>query len=158
MVKTSKIIGMIAAALLAGAMIATPAGAQAVHQSGGGSGAPNGGSGGGGGGGSAHIGGGGGGGAPAVRGGGGSARFNAPAIQSPRGNVGRAPSGRFASNGRPWHGNRHHRRSYPSFGFFGWGGPYAYDYGWDEPYYYGPDCYWRHVRLHHHWVWRRYCY
>jgi hypothetical protein len=58
-------------------------------------------------------------------------------------------------------GYRHygHRRGYGYSGFaFGYYDPYAYG---AYPYYYEdipPDCYIRRVRVHHHWVYRRYCY
>ena len=170
MLNKTKIIASIAAALLAGVMIATPAGAQAAHEGGGGGaqvgGDGGGGSRGGGGGSAGGFGGGGGGGAAQIGGGGGRSggapRFNGSGrhVGDPSAPAARGPalSGRsgFAYNGRH-HGNRQHsRRSAPVFGFFGWGAPFAYDY-WDDPYYYGPDCYWRHVRYHHRWIWRLYC-
>jgi len=71
-------------------------------------------------------------------------------------------AGDFGRDGRH---HRHHHRG----GFFPFG-VYAYDYGYDYPYgyyddgyvddYYGypaEDCYVRRVRVHGHWVRRRFC-
>ena len=70
----------------------------------------------------------------------------------------------FAGNGQHHRGDRggHHFArgpAYGGFGVYGFGVPFAFDYGWgysdyppDEP-----ECYLRRVRVHHHWVWRQYC-
>jgi hypothetical protein len=70
-------------------------------------------------------------------------------------------SGRYTYNGR--HGDRDRGRDRYARGGFGFGfyddgydNDYAY-YPYDEGGYYGGDCYTRRVRIHHHWVWRRYC-
>ena len=79
--------------------------------------------------------------------------------------VGRSFSGNrsFAGNGsyRGHRGGHHFARGpvYGGFGVYGFGVPFAYDYGWGYPDYPvdEPDCYLRRVRVHHHWVWRQYC-
>ena len=132
-----KVFGAIAAALLAGALMAMPAAAQ---QNGGG---------------------GGGGGAPAASGGGGSGggMRSGPAGNSGARKTGRRPgrsnfAGRSGRGHGGYQGHYHGQRAYgPTFGL--WGLPFAYDYGWGYPD--EPDCYLRRVRVHHHWVWRQYC-
>jgi hypothetical protein len=145
-----KIIGPIAAALLAGAIMAAPAFAASDFPGGGGGGGGRGG----------------GGGAPAVSGGGGSG--GGMRGVGPGGTAGgqfRGPSStqfsgprdhsRFA--GHPGRGRRGGQPHFGGIGIFGFGaGPYAYDYGWGSPYD-EPDCYLRRVRIHRHWVWRQYC-
>jgi hypothetical protein len=142
MINKSKIIALFAAALLAGTATAEPAFAQ--HHGGG-----------------AHFTAGG---AMHMSSGGGP-RFSGAAGHWSGGRSGPNWGGRSfnggshsAFNGRHGHRHRHFVAGVPSW----WGayaydyGPYPYDYYYDDDY--GPDCHVRHVRIHHHWVWRRYCY
>lgn len=141
-----------AAALLAGALVATPAFAQkgAGPGGGGGGGAPAA-NGGGGGGGSFKGGGGGGGGGGSFKGGGGGGGGGGRSV---RGNPGFAGSGPHQGH----HGGRHFARGpvYGGFGVFGFGVPFALENAWgypdDEP-----DCYVVRVRVRHHWELRQYC-
>ena len=158
---------MLAAALFGALVIGTPA--LARHGGGGGGGAPGGGS----------MRGGSSGAAPAVM------HNAAPSTAGNRtnGNFGvsngamrwsgnrRGPSGMAAPSGqwrssriagdfeRHGHHHRHHRGGFFPFGVFasgdyGYYDDYYYDYPYDDSY---EDCYIRHVRIHGHWVRRRYC-
>lgn len=60
---------------------------------------------------------------------------------------------RHATSGVSHHGHGHHgRHAGNGFSFFDFSPGYA-SYSYDE----SPRCYRRHVRVHHHWVWRQYC-
>lgn len=87
--------------------------------------------------------------------GGGSERGAAPSAPSGA----RANSQRYgnvdhhSTSGVSHHGHGHHgRHAGNGFSFFDFSPGYA-SYSYDE----SPRCYRRHVRVHHHWVWRQYC-
>ncbi len=144
-----KFIMPLAVALLAGALLASPALAQrtggAISGSGNVSAAPSGGGGG-------HISAGPSLGAPAGGG------YRGGPVNAARGSGPARVGGRtnYAYNGRHHH---HHRDHDGHFGFGFFGGPYGYDYddSWPNSWAYEPDCYLRRVHIHHHWVLRRYC-
>jgi hypothetical protein len=144
-----KFIMPLAVALLAGALLASPALAQrtggAISGSGNVSAAPSGGGGG-------HISAGPSLGAPAGSG------YRGGPVNAARGSGPARVGGRtnYAYNGRHHH---HHRDHDGHFGFGFFGGPYGYDYddSWPNSWAYEPDCYLRRVHIHHHWVLRRYC-
>ena len=91
-----------------------------------------------------------------ARGGGGSERGAAPSAPSgARANSQRYGNvvDRHATSGVSHHGHGHHgRHAGNGFSFFDFSPGYA-SYSYDE----SPRCYRRHVRVHHHWVWRQYC-
>jgi len=130
----TKIIGPIAAALLAGVMIASPAFAQNRHGS--------------------HAG----------RSGSGHSGYAVSGGSGRAGSWQSGHSGRVYGGSRSYAYNGHygHRHGRGFVGGFGWGGPYyaygdgAYAYDYDDGYPY-EDCYVR-VHVHHRWVLRRYCY
>ena len=157
-----KFIMPLAVALLAGALLASPALAQrtggAISGSGNVSAAPSGGGGGGmsaapsAGAGGGHISAGPSLGAPAGGG------YRGGPINAARGSGPARVGGHtnYAYNGRHHH---HHRDHDGHFGFGFFGGPYGYNYddSWPNSWAYEPDCYLRRVHIHHHWVLRRYC-
>ncbi|MCK9915824.1 hypothetical protein MXD81_42370 [Microbacteriaceae bacterium K1510] len=151
--------GSLAAALLAGALMALPASGQILRPSdgggGGGGGAPSSGG--------TFTGRGGGGGAPAPSTGGTFTGRGGGIVTTPGG--GRAYTGRGGGgHGYAGRGYRH-GRGYPYRGpaivggGWGWGASsyYDYDYPTSEPYYGYERCYVRRVKVKGRWVRRRYC-
>ncbi|MGH6724924.1 MAG: hypothetical protein ACREB8_00080 [Pseudolabrys sp.] len=130
-IEKTKIIGPVAAALLASVVLAAPAYARGMHMGGHMGGHMSGHTGG-------HM----------------SGHMSGAPHFSGRSGGNWNGGGNYAYRG----GHHYHRgghRYYGDGGFglaFGWGGgPY-----WDYPYY-ASDCYVRRVWRHHHLVWRRYC-
>ena len=169
-------LGSLAAALVAGTLLALPAFGQAIVPSGGGGGGGGGGgapSMGSGGGGTFRSSGGGGGGAVAPRGGGGGAPVmgsGRSTFRSSGGGGGGAAivrrggaGGYYGGRGYAGRGYHHGHRRYfggPAIvGGWGWGAPFYYnDYSYSDPDYYGYErCYTRRVKVRGHWVRRRYC-
>lgn len=162
-------LGSLAAALVAGTLIALPAFGQAIVPSGGGGGGGGGAPAMGSSGGTFRSSGGGGGGGAMVapRGGGapvmGSGRSTFRSSGGGGGGAAIVPGGGgrgYAGRGYRHHGHYYRGPAVVGSGWgWGWGAPYYYDdYSYAAPSYYGYErCYTRRVKVRGHWVRRRYC-